>query len=240
MERVAPAGDVYQAGTLSGNPLATAAGLATLRLLDDGRLRAPRRDHAARSPRASRRPADGPAGERGRDHRARDPVLLESAACATTRAPGRCDLEAYAAFCRAMLERGRLPAAVPVRGLVPVARPHGRRLRAHARGGRRGARGGARVSLLAEVVGGRRPGAGAARRGRSGPGPLRGPRRPGRAAASCSRRCTRATCCTTASRAPSRAWTRTCACWRGDALYALGLSRLARRATWRRWPSWRT
>ncbi|MGH2956617.1 MAG: glutamate-1-semialdehyde 2,1-aminomutase, partial [Solirubrobacterales bacterium] len=34
MERVAPAGDVYQAGTLSGNPLATAAGLATLRELD--------------------------------------------------------------------------------------------------------------------------------------------------------------------------------------------------------------
>ena len=34
MERVAPAGDVYQAGTLSGNPLAIAAGLATLRELD--------------------------------------------------------------------------------------------------------------------------------------------------------------------------------------------------------------
>jgi glutamate-1-semialdehyde 2,1-aminomutase len=34
MERVAPAGDVYQAGTLSGNPLATAAGLATLAKLD--------------------------------------------------------------------------------------------------------------------------------------------------------------------------------------------------------------
>ncbi|MBO4300788.1 MAG: glutamate-1-semialdehyde 2,1-aminomutase [Desulfovibrio sp.] len=33
MERVAPSGDVYQAGTLSGNPLAMAAGLATLRLL---------------------------------------------------------------------------------------------------------------------------------------------------------------------------------------------------------------
>ncbi len=30
MERVAPAGPVYQAGTLSGNPLAMAAGLATL------------------------------------------------------------------------------------------------------------------------------------------------------------------------------------------------------------------
>jgi glutamate-1-semialdehyde 2,1-aminomutase len=31
MDRLAPAGPVYQAGTLSGNPLATAAGLATLR-----------------------------------------------------------------------------------------------------------------------------------------------------------------------------------------------------------------
>src|SRR3954465_1137985 len=35
MERIAPAGEVSPAGTLSGNPLATAAGLATLRLLDD-------------------------------------------------------------------------------------------------------------------------------------------------------------------------------------------------------------
>lgn len=34
MERLAPAGDVYQAGTLSGNPLAVAAGLTTLRRLD--------------------------------------------------------------------------------------------------------------------------------------------------------------------------------------------------------------
>ncbi len=35
MEHVAPAGDVYQAGTLSGNPLAVAAGLTTLQLLDE-------------------------------------------------------------------------------------------------------------------------------------------------------------------------------------------------------------
>jgi glutamate-1-semialdehyde 2,1-aminomutase len=34
MALVAPEGPVYQAGTLSGNPLATAAGLATLSLLD--------------------------------------------------------------------------------------------------------------------------------------------------------------------------------------------------------------
>jgi glutamate-1-semialdehyde 2,1-aminomutase len=33
IERLAPAGDVYQAGTLSGNPLATAAGLSVLRRL---------------------------------------------------------------------------------------------------------------------------------------------------------------------------------------------------------------
>jgi glutamate-1-semialdehyde 2,1-aminomutase len=35
MERIAPAGDVYQAGTLSGNPLAVAAGRATLERLDE-------------------------------------------------------------------------------------------------------------------------------------------------------------------------------------------------------------
>jgi glutamate-1-semialdehyde 2,1-aminomutase len=35
MEQLAPLGPVYQAGTLSGNPVATAAGLACLSLLDD-------------------------------------------------------------------------------------------------------------------------------------------------------------------------------------------------------------
>ena len=35
MNNIAPLGDVYQAGTLSGNPIATAAGLAQFRLLDD-------------------------------------------------------------------------------------------------------------------------------------------------------------------------------------------------------------
>jgi glutamate-1-semialdehyde 2,1-aminomutase len=35
MSHLAPAGDVYQAGTLSGNPLATAAGLSVLRRLRD-------------------------------------------------------------------------------------------------------------------------------------------------------------------------------------------------------------
>ncbi len=35
MRMLAPVGEVYQAGTLSGNPLAMAAGLATLELLDE-------------------------------------------------------------------------------------------------------------------------------------------------------------------------------------------------------------
>ena len=35
MAYLAPAGPVYQAGTLSGNPVAVAAGLATLRAADD-------------------------------------------------------------------------------------------------------------------------------------------------------------------------------------------------------------
>lgn len=35
MARISPSGDVYQAGTLSGNPLAVAAGLATLRATDE-------------------------------------------------------------------------------------------------------------------------------------------------------------------------------------------------------------
>lgn len=35
MQNIAPEGDIYQAGTLSGNPIAMAAGIATLKLLKD-------------------------------------------------------------------------------------------------------------------------------------------------------------------------------------------------------------
>ncbi|HEX2415044.1 MAG TPA: glutamate-1-semialdehyde 2,1-aminomutase [Thermoleophilaceae bacterium] len=104
MERVAPAGDVYQAGTLSGNPLATAAGLATLRLLDE--------DAYQRLDLTTRTLADG-LEEIGRGL----PVTVSATTGLVTlffsEVPVRdydgaraCDLEAYAAFCRAMLERG--------------------------------------------------------------------------------------------------------------------------------------
>ena len=60
MERIAPAGDVYQAGTLSGNPLAVAAGRATLAMLDEQAYLRLRLDHATRSRRACARPRPAP------------------------------------------------------------------------------------------------------------------------------------------------------------------------------------
>ena len=58
MEQLAPAGDVYQAGTLSGNPLATAAGLSVLRRLRDPAVYERARGDAARGSRpGSRRSA---------------------------------------------------------------------------------------------------------------------------------------------------------------------------------------
>ncbi len=52
MDHILPAGKVFQAGTLSGNPLATAAGIATLKVLRDG-------DAYARLESLSRQLADG-------------------------------------------------------------------------------------------------------------------------------------------------------------------------------------
>ena len=107
MERIAPAGDVYQAGTLSGNPLATAAGLATLRAARRRRLRVARPRPRERSRRASRRrrrtlgsPRASPAttGLLTLFFAERPPRNYEEARA--------CDLEAHAAFCRAMLDRG--------------------------------------------------------------------------------------------------------------------------------------
>jgi glutamate-1-semialdehyde 2,1-aminomutase len=106
MERIAPAGDVYQAGTLSGNPLATAAGLTTLGLLDG--------DAYARLDATSERLA---AGLRAAAAVAGVPVQISHTTGLLTvffsEEPVRdyddaraCDSDRYAAFCRAMLERG--------------------------------------------------------------------------------------------------------------------------------------
>jgi glutamate-1-semialdehyde 2,1-aminomutase len=107
MDRVAPLGPVYQAGTLSGNPLAMSAGIATLDL-----LAAPGFYESLEA--RSKRLGDGITT-----------VLRESGAAATTARVGslltiffsrepvrdyagakKCDTSRFAAFFRAMLERG--------------------------------------------------------------------------------------------------------------------------------------
>ncbi len=109
MERIAPAGDVYQAGTLSGNPLAVAAGLATLELLDDGAYE--------RLATATETLADG-LWEAGR--RAGIPIQVQSvtglltpffSASPVTDYAGAlaCDTAAYGAWCRGLLARGVYP-----------------------------------------------------------------------------------------------------------------------------------
>ncbi len=107
MDHLAPLGDVYQAGTLSGNPLATAAGLAALGQLEPARYRELEtqsgrlRDRAARSDR--RRP-----GSRCRCRaRERSSGLFFSASPVRNYDDARAgDHETYARFFHAMLDRG--------------------------------------------------------------------------------------------------------------------------------------
>jgi glutamate-1-semialdehyde 2,1-aminomutase len=107
MERIAPAGDVYQAGTLSGNPLAVAAGLATLRQLDAAAYARlaflTDRLAAGFSALAASRPLQVAAAPGLVTlFFSADPVGDFAAARA-------CDTAAHARFCRAMLARGVYP-----------------------------------------------------------------------------------------------------------------------------------
>jgi len=109
MDQLAPEGPVYQAGTLSGNPAATAAGLATLRALADGRAYEllERRGAALE---AGLREAGRQAGLDGRVCVQRVGSMLS---CFFAPGPVRnyedaraCDTTAFAAFFRAMLAEG--------------------------------------------------------------------------------------------------------------------------------------
>jgi glutamate-1-semialdehyde 2,1-aminomutase len=107
MERIAPLGPVYQAGTLSGNPVAVAAGLATLRRLQsagfyerlaattrslcDGLVSAARRHRVAFS-------AQAVGGMFGLYFRATPPSSYAQVM--------QCDTEAFKRFFHAMLDRG--------------------------------------------------------------------------------------------------------------------------------------
>ena len=100
MDRLAPSGDVYQAGTLSGNPLATAAGLAVLRRLHDDAVYEELERRGARletglAPHGRVQRVGAMATLFMTDHRVRD---FEEAQ--------RCDTERYAALFRHLLEAG--------------------------------------------------------------------------------------------------------------------------------------
>jgi len=107
MERIAPAGDVYHGGTLSGNPVAVAAGLATLAQLDE---QAYLRLHATTMALA----------EGLREAAGSVPVQVSTATGLLTvffsEKPVRdyagaraCDLDRYGAWCRQLLARGVYP-----------------------------------------------------------------------------------------------------------------------------------
>lgn len=109
MDLVAPLGPVYQAGTLSGNPLAMAAGLATLRYL---------REHRKEIyPRLEKLSAELTAGVAAAAKEAGVPVSYNRVGSMFTWffAPGpvtgwdsasKSDVEAFGRFFRAMLENG--------------------------------------------------------------------------------------------------------------------------------------
>ncbi len=106
MRMLAPSGDVYQAGTLSGNPLAVAAGLATLELLDEPAY--------ARLAASTERLASG---LREAAAAAEQPVQVVSAPGLLTvffseqpvvdfAGAQACDADAFARWCRELLSRG--------------------------------------------------------------------------------------------------------------------------------------
>ena len=107
MELIAPAGPVYQAGTLSGNPLAMAAGLATLEVLSRPGVWDRAADWADRAASAMNRAAE----------RAGVPLTVQRAGTMLTPFFGaepvrdfagarRTDRDAYSRFFHALLEAG--------------------------------------------------------------------------------------------------------------------------------------
>jgi glutamate-1-semialdehyde 2,1-aminomutase len=110
MARLAPVGDVYQAGTLSGNPLATAAGLSVLRRLRDESLYDELERRAARLEEGLAR--------FGRVQRVGAMLTFfgDEPAVASFR---QLDRESYASLFRGLLERGVYVAPSPYECLFP-------------------------------------------------------------------------------------------------------------------------
>jgi glutamate-1-semialdehyde 2,1-aminomutase len=107
MRMLAPSGPVYQAGTLSGNPLAVAAGLATLELLDEPAY--------LRLASITASLADGLRGA-ARDYPVQVVSIPGLLSVFFSERPVRsfedaraCDLQAHGAWCRELLSRGVYP-----------------------------------------------------------------------------------------------------------------------------------
>lgn len=107
MEQVAPAGDIYQAGTLAGNPLAMAAGVATLDVLREGDVYEVLEERGERLEE----------GMRAAAAEASVPVEIQRVGAMMTvffrqgpvwdfAAAKECDTERFAAFFRGMAESG--------------------------------------------------------------------------------------------------------------------------------------
>jgi glutamate-1-semialdehyde 2,1-aminomutase len=100
MRRLAPVGDVYQAGTLSGNPLATAAGLSVLRRLRDPSVYEELERRGAR--------LEAMLGELGRVQRvgAMLTLFMHDGPVRRFEDAEGCDLERFGALFRHLLDRG--------------------------------------------------------------------------------------------------------------------------------------
>ncbi|TML16060.1 MAG: glutamate-1-semialdehyde-2,1-aminomutase [Actinobacteria bacterium] len=100
MDRLAPSGDVYQAGTLSGNPLATAAGLAVLRRLRDPEVYRALEERGAR--------LEAGLASHGRLQRvgAMATLFMTDDPVRNFDDAQRCDTERYGALFRHLLDRG--------------------------------------------------------------------------------------------------------------------------------------
>ena len=107
LERIAPAGDVYQAGTLSGNPLAVAAGLATLQALDEESYL--QLAETTRSLAAGLREAAGSRPVQVAETTGLLTVFFSAEPVTDYAGAAGCDTEAHAAWCRALLARGVYP-----------------------------------------------------------------------------------------------------------------------------------
>jgi glutamate-1-semialdehyde 2,1-aminomutase len=107
MELVAPAGSVYQAGTLSGNPLAVAAGIATLGMLGEEAYLALSETTLALA--EGLREAAGSRPVQVAHTTGLVTVFFSEQPVRDYAGATACDTDAYGAWCRALLARGVYP-----------------------------------------------------------------------------------------------------------------------------------